>query len=201
MGLATSRAYATVRVPAWIRSPEGRRAPRLLRAGRWDLLASGAGIAVAGFVILVSGTTEVFVAEDLGFIGLSRSALDGINPRLVPLIAHDRAGFGGGLATTGMLLAICGWYAPPTRAFHRAVLVAGIVGFGCAIGTHFAEGYLNPWHLAPAFAGFLLFASSMLCELLVVTGEVDCPSTLSASEFGRNRVAADRRRVCGTLEG
>jgi hypothetical protein len=165
VGLATSRAHATVRVPAWIRSTEGRRAPRLLRAGRWGLLATGAGIAAAGFVILVIGTTEVFVAEDLGFIGLSRSALDGINPRLVPLIAHDRAGFGGGLATTGMLLAICGWYAPPTRAFHQGVLVAGLVGFGCAIGTHFLEGYLNPWHLAPACAGVLLFASSMLCEL------------------------------------
>ena len=166
VGLVTSRVHTRGRVPGWMWSPEGRRAPMFLRAGRWGLLATGAGIAAAGLVILVIGTTEVFVAEDLAFIGLTRSGLDGINPRLVPLIAHDRAGFGGGLATTGMLLVVCGWYAPPTRAFHQAVLVAGLCGFGSAIGTHFVEGYMNPWHLAPAFAGAGLFAASILCEVL-----------------------------------
>jgi hypothetical protein len=165
IGLVTSRSHATVRVTAWINTADGRHAPPILRRGRWGLLITGAGIAMAGSVILVLGSTEVFVAEDLGFIGLTREALDGINPRLVPLIAHDRAGFGGGLATTGLLLSICAWYAPPTRGFHHAVLVAGVAGFGCAIGTHFVEGYLNPWHLAPAFVGAALFATSILCEL------------------------------------
>jgi hypothetical protein len=165
VGLVTSRPHANVPVTAWLNTVDTRRAPPILRVGRWGLLATGAGIAMAGFVILVIGTTDVFVAEDLGFIGHTRDALDRINPRLVPLIAHDRAGFGGGLATTGVLLSICGWYAPPTRAFHHAVLVAGVAGFGCAIGTHFVEGYLNPWHLAPAFAGAALFAASILCEL------------------------------------
>ena len=133
--------------------------------GRWGLLATGVAIAAAGFVILVIGTRDVFVAEDLAFIGLTRSSLDSINPRLVSLIAHDRAGFGGGLATTGVLLTVCGWYASPTRAFHQAIAFAGVSGFGCAIGTHFVEGYLNLWHLAPAFAGAALFAISLLCEL------------------------------------
>jgi hypothetical protein len=165
IGLVMSRSHASVRVTPWLKTVDGRRAPRILCGGRWGLLAIGAGIAMAGFVILIIGTTEVFVAEDLGFMGLTREALDGINPRLVPLIAHDRAGFGGGLATTGVLLFICGWYAPPSRAFHHAVLVAGVAGFGCAIGTHFVEGYLNPWHLAPAFVGAALFATSILCEL------------------------------------
>lgn len=137
----------------------------MMRVGRWSLLATGAGIAAAGFVILLIGTTDVFVAEDLAFMGHTRGELNAINPRLVPLIAHDRAGFGGGLATIGILLTLCGWYAPPTRAFHQAILVAGVSGFGCAIGTHFVEGYLNPWHLAPAFAGAALFAAAILCEL------------------------------------
>ena len=165
IGLVMSRSHARVRVTGWVRTADGRRAPPILRGGRWGLLATAAGIAMAGFVILVLGTTEVFVAEDLRFIGHTRDALDGINPRLVPLIAHDRAGFGGGLATTGVLLFMCGWYAPPTRAFHHAVSVAGLAGFGCAIGIHFVEGYVNPWHLAPAFAGAGPFATSILCEL------------------------------------
>lgn len=163
-GVIASRPHASVRAAGWITSADGRRAPRILRAGRWGLLATGAALTMAGLVILVIGTTEVFVAEDLGFIGQTREALDAINPRLVPLIAHDRAGFGGGLATTGALLLVCAWYAPPRRAFHHAVLAAGAAGFGCAIGVHFVEGYVNPWHLAPAFAGVALFATSMLCE-------------------------------------
>jgi hypothetical protein len=164
-GLAASRPHATVHVPGWIRSEEARRAPAAARIGRWGLLATGAGIALAGSVILYLGSTEVFVKEDLGFLGLSRAALDQVNVRLVPLIAHDRAGFGGGLATIGLLLVMCAWYARPSRAFHQAVLFAGGSGFFCAIGTHFAEGYLNPVHLAPAFAGAALFAGSIVCEM------------------------------------
>jgi hypothetical protein len=120
----------------------------------------------AGAVILVLGTSEVFVAEDLAFMGLTREGLDAVNPRLVPLIAHDRAGFGGGLATTGLILLACAWYARPARAFHQALLLAGIAGFGCAIGVHFVEGYTNPIHLAPAFAGAFLFGISSLCETI-----------------------------------
>jgi hypothetical protein len=165
IGLAVARPLVTVRDSPWIISPDGREAPRLLRYGRRGVVATGVGLTLAGLVILVIGATEVFVAEDLGFIGQSRDALDGINPRLIPLIAHDRAGFGGGLATTGLLLVICACQAPPTRAFHQAVLIAGTSGFGCAIGVHFTEGYVNPWHLAPAFAGAALFAASIVCEM------------------------------------
>ncbi len=98
-------------------------------------------------------------------MGVTRRMLDDVNVRLVPLIAHDRAGFGGGLATTGVLLLMCAWYTAPSRAFHQAVVIAGAAGFGCALGTHFVEGYVNPMHLAPAFAGAALFASGALCEI------------------------------------
>jgi hypothetical protein len=165
-GLVASRKRASERAAGWLGSVEGRGAPALSRWGRRGLLATGAGIALAGIVILFLGSTKVFVAEDLGFIGLTREALDEINPRLVPLIAHDRAGFGGGLATVGVLLLTCGWYARPSRSFHQAVLAAGAAGFGCAIGTHFVEGYVNPVHLAPAFAGAALFAASIACEMV-----------------------------------
>jgi hypothetical protein len=164
-GLLASRSLATIQVTGWLNTEDGRRAPASMRLGRWGLLATGTGIALAGLVILYLGSTEVFVAEDLGFMGLTREMLDGMNRRLVPLIAHDRAGFGGGLATVGVLLVICGWYAPPRRAFHQAVLIAGSAGFGCTIGTHFVEGYLNRVHLAPAFMGAGLFACSILCEM------------------------------------
>jgi hypothetical protein len=160
-GLVASSPLARLHDPAWMRTEQRRRASRPTRAGRWGLLATGAGLTLAGSVIMYLGATEVFVAEDLGFMGLERSALDAINPRLVPLIAHDRAGFGGGLATTGAILLMCAWHAGPSRAFHQAVFLAGTAGFGCAIGTHFAEGYMNVIHLAPAFAGAVLFVVSV----------------------------------------
>jgi len=166
VGLLYSRRLATARVTPWIRSAEMKAAPWPLFLGRWGLLASGLGITLAGLVILYLGSTEVFVAEDLGFMGVTRQMLDDANPRLVPLIAHDRAGFGGGLATIGILLSICAVYSRPSRSFHEAVAIGGVVGFGCAIGIHYVEGYVNPIHLAPAFAGATLFVVSMGAEIL-----------------------------------
>ncbi len=165
-GLLVSRPLARAASRGWLRSPGGLRAPQALRAGRWGLLATGSGLILAGMVIVSLGATEVFVPEDLGFMGLSREAIHAINPRLIPLIAHDRAGFGGGLATIGVLVLMAAWFAPPARAFHQTIALAGIAGFGCAIGTHFVEGYMNPWHLAPAFMGAALFGVSLLSEVL-----------------------------------
>lgn len=151
-------------MPGWLRSAEGRVAPAMSRLGRWGLIATGAGMFCAGLVILSVGTSRVFVAEDLAFMGLTRTMLDQVNPRLIPLIAHDRAGFGGGLASAGSLVTICAWYGSPSRAFYQAMLLAGVAGFGCAIGVHYLEGYTNLVHLAPAFAGAGLFASSLALE-------------------------------------
>ncbi len=165
-GVLFSRRLATVRTTPWLRTAEMKAAAWPLRLGRWGLLATGLGVGLAGVVILYLGSTEVFVVEDLGFMGVTRQRLDDVNPRLVPLIAHDRAGFGGGLATIGVLLTVCAVYSRPGRSFHEAVAIAGAAGFGCAIGTHFVEGYVNPIHLAPAFAGAALFAVSLGCEII-----------------------------------
>src|SRR5688572_14034223 len=166
LGLIFSRRLATVRTTPWIRTEAMKAAAWLLRLGRWGLLATGVGIGLAGLVILYLGSTEVFVVEDLGFVGVTRQMLEDVNPRLVPLIARDRAGVGGGLATVGVLLIVCAVYSRPSRSFHDAVAIAGVAGFGCAIGTHYVEGYVNPIHLAPAFAGAALFGVSIGCEII-----------------------------------
>ena len=63
--------------------------------GRACLLFVGAGMALAGSVITILGSTVVFVPQDITYLGFSAAQLNAINPHLVPLIAHDRAGFGG----------------------------------------------------------------------------------------------------------
>ncbi len=140
--------------------------------GRLALLGTGAGMIGAGATILTVGMTLVFVPEDLGFIGASAAEIQAINPRLVPLIAHDRAGFGGALLTTGLLVSCIVWKAAPRRHLWQALLVAGLFGFGAAIGVHFPIGYRDAIHLAPAIAGALLFAAGL---------------ALSAREFGVGR--------------
>jgi hypothetical protein len=86
-----------------------------------------------------------------------RRALSHISHSLIPVISHDRAGFGGGLCSIGCLLLFMARCAPLTRSFVEVVAVMGIAGFGGAIGVHFAVGYLDFLHLLPAFLGLLLF--------------------------------------------
>jgi len=70
-------------------------------AGRALLLLSSTGIATAGLTIMTVGMTRVFVPQDLEFMRTTREAVGAINLHLVPLIAHDRAGFGGALVSFG----------------------------------------------------------------------------------------------------
>lgn len=133
--------------------------------GRVCLLFTAAGMLAAGLVILVVGMTRVFVPQDLEFMGLSPHDLSRVSPRLIPLIAHDRAGFGGGLVSTGLLVGICVWCAPRSRSLWQALAIAGAAGFGCAIGVHYVVGYRNTQHLLPAIIGALVFVAGMLLSM------------------------------------
>ncbi|HXY34506.1 MAG TPA: hypothetical protein VEI07_09785, partial [Planctomycetaceae bacterium] len=121
--------------------------------GRACLLAAAVGMIGAGITIQMIGMTNVFVPTDLSFMGITASELDAINPRLIPLIAHDRAGFGGATATAGLLTFASVWCAAPARAFWQALLIGGIAGWASAILVHPIIGYTEPIHLAPAVLG------------------------------------------------
>jgi hypothetical protein len=121
--------------------------------GRSLLLAGAAATTVGGIAVLRVGVGDTFVPEDLEFIGLSAAELHRINPRLTSLLAHDRAGFGGGVLTMGLTTMLCLWCGRPSRHLHQAVALAGLVSLGAAIGVHFAVGYTDLWHLLPALTG------------------------------------------------
>lgn len=126
-------------------------------AGRILLLFTAGGLLTGGTVIFVVGCTSVFVDTDLRYIGLTAEQMQAINARLVPLIAHDRAGFGGAIATCGFLFLGCIWRGEPSKALWEAVSLAGVTGFASAIGVHPAIGYTEFIHLAPAVAGAIAF--------------------------------------------
>jgi hypothetical protein len=129
--------------------------------GRACLLATALIICVAGLVILTVGMTSVFVPQDLKFLEVDPAELHAINPRLVPLIAHDRAGFGGGLCCVGLTVFACVWCGRPSRSLWQALAVSGTVGFGTAIGVHPLIGYNDAVHVGPAVAGGLVFAAGL----------------------------------------
>lgn len=118
--------------------------------GRMCLLTTGIFLVIGGLTILIAGSTVVFVPQDIEFMGLSAAEIAKVNPRLVPLIAHDRAGFGGGLASTGVTVLVCIWCGRPSRSLWQATAVAGSVGFATAIGVHPVIGYNSLTHVGPA---------------------------------------------------
>jgi len=132
--------------------------------GRALLLVTGIGMMIGGATILIVGMTHVFVPQDLVYIGLSAHELNAINPRLIPLIAHDRAGFGGAITTCGLILFLCVWRGQPSRSLWEVLALGGGVGFATAIGIHPVIGYMSFSHLAPAYLGAAIFIVGMwLC--------------------------------------
>jgi hypothetical protein len=130
--------------------------------GRILLGACAVGLIFAGLTIAVFGMTTVFVPSDLRFIGLDVSALDRISSSLVPVIAHDRAGFGGGLCSIGFLLLFMARYAELNRSLVEIVALMGCAGFATAIGIHFVVGYRDFFHLLPAFVGSAIFVLAVI---------------------------------------
>jgi hypothetical protein len=164
--LGMVRAYYCLPRPVLIR-PTIRPAAALahlqsLGPGRLCLLATAVGLIGGGATILTVGVTCVFVPQDLTYMKLSADDLRAINPRLVPLIAHDRAGFGGGVLTYGVLLFVCVWCGWPSPGLWQALGLSGLAAFTTAIGVHPLIGYTDPVHLAPAAAGAGLFLFGMV---------------------------------------
>lgn len=173
--------------PARVRLADPRRTGGLLAtrgrvlAGRSLVVLASLGMVVAGSVILAVGATTVFVPQDLTFIGSTYAELCRIDRWLVPLIAHDRAGFGGGLVSTGVAALGLSLAGAPSRGRWAAMVVAGIAGFGSAIGIHATIGYTDPLHLGPAVLGAFVLATGLaLSAPLPVTGRVHLPAGAGA---------------------
>jgi hypothetical protein len=132
---------------------------------------------LAGATIAIVGMRTVFIPSDLRFIGLDTSEIRRISPLLIPVISHDRAGFGVGLCSIGSFLLLVARHAKINVNLIQIVALMGAAGFGCAIGVHFAVGYLDFLHLLPVYIGLILF---IVANLLLWMGR-------DAGELVRNR--------------
>ena len=128
---------------------------RLAQWGQLLLVCESIAVLVGGLVISIVGSTHVFVAEDLEYMQTCTADIAAANPRLLALVAHDRATFGGMLISCGLvtlLTTLWGFGAGRSWLF-TTLLYSGVVAYVCTIVVHFLVGYIDFFHLAPAYAG------------------------------------------------
>src|SRR6185369_13426917 len=140
------------------------RAWRLSLWGQLLLIMHGFALLGAGLAISAIGVTHVFVAEDLAFMRTTAEALSSANPRLVPLVAHDRATLGGMLLASGwvFLLPALWGYRRGSSWLWWTLLVAGVIAYAAAISVHYVVGYHSVKHLLPAFGGLALLLMGLM---------------------------------------
>ncbi|MFG6495461.1 dihydroorotate dehydrogenase [Fictibacillus sp. UD] len=147
--------------------PIGSKAVNLHNTAAWKrsqlgqslFVISGICLLSAGIVISIIGMNGVFVKEDLMFFSLTPDQISSFNDKLIPLIAHDRAGFGGALISEGfLLLTIALWgYREGAKWIWWTLALGGLPGFLTGVGTHFMIGYDNHFHLSPAYLLFVFY--------------------------------------------
>lgn len=132
--------------------------------GQLSFVSLGISFIFAGIYISIVGVTGVFIPTDLLYICMNPEQLKEINDRLIPVIAHDRAGFGSALISVGLLvlmLALWGFQQGEKWVWYT-FLIGGIPAFSAGIVTHFVIGYTTFIHLLPAYLGVLLFVAGLV---------------------------------------
>ena len=148
------------------------------RAWHWSLwgqllfIIQAVAFIFAGILISSIGVSTVFVPEDLHFMETTATKLMSSNPRLLPLIAHDRATFGGMLVSSGLafLTATLWGFRAGRQWLWWTFFLAGLPGYAAAITVHLVVGYHDPWHLAPAFGGLFLFSLGLFLSYPFLVG-------------------------------
>ncbi|MDZ5472323.1 dihydroorotate dehydrogenase [Bacillus sp. 31A1R] len=127
--------------------------------GQLAFVLLGFSFVLGGVMISYIGVTSIFVSTDLSYICMTPEMLDSFNKNLLPVLAHDRAGFGSALLSVGLLvLLISLWgFQQGNRWIWWTYLVGGIPAFIAGIYIHFAIGYTTFIHLLPAYVALGLF--------------------------------------------
>lgn len=127
--------------------------------GQLSFTVLGFSFVIGGIVISTIGITSVFVSTDILYICMTPEQLNSLTEKLIPVIAHDRAGFGGALISVGLLvltLSLWGFHQGERWVWYT-FLIGGIPAFSAGLLTHYIIGYTIFIHLLPAYFAFILY--------------------------------------------
>lgn len=136
----------------------------LAQWGQLMFVILGTAFAIGGLTISYIGVTDVFVHEDLGFLNTTPETMGQFNERLLSLIAHDRAGFGGALLSDSIaILATALWgIQQGQRWAWWMFLLGGIPGFLAGFSVHWMIGYTDFIHLLLAYLAFAVYVVGLV---------------------------------------
>jgi dihydroorotate dehydrogenase len=127
--------------------------------GQLMFIILGFMIVIGGVVISTIGVSKVFVSTDISFLCMSPQMLDLISDNLIPVIAHDRAGFGSALISVGLLVLMLSlWgFRKGERWIWNTLAIGALPAFIAGIGTHIYIGYTTFVHLLPVYFLIILY--------------------------------------------
>ncbi|MBD3674929.1 MAG: hypothetical protein HUJ26_15540 [Planctomycetaceae bacterium] len=151
--------------------------------GQLVMVIHGVTLIVAGVIICGFGVTSVFIEDDLEYMQVDYDEICASNPMLLPLVAHDRATFGGMTLSTGLAVLMSGlWgFRRGNRWLWRALMAGGTLCYVMTLWIHWKVGYVSVRHLIPVYLGLaMLWTSGCLSYRHLCTVEYE-PSSVSNS--------------------
>ncbi len=132
--------------------------------GQLLFVIMGFSLLLGGFVISIIGISKVFVTTDISFLCMDAEMLRSLSDTLLPVIAHDRVGFGSALISVGILvLCLSLWgFRAGERWLWYTFAVGALPALLAGIGIHFAIGYTSFIHLVPLYFLFLLYLIGLI---------------------------------------
>lgn len=127
--------------------------------GQLMFIILGFSILIGGIVISIIGVTKVFITTDLSYLCMSPQMIKNISSHLIPVIAHDRAGFGSALVCVGLLVLMLSlWgFRKGEHWIWNTLAIGALPAFSAGIGTHVYIGYTTFTHLLPLYFLIILY--------------------------------------------
>lgn len=170
------------------RKPPGLRNDRVWLRAQWGqccFVILGFGLGIGGLTISFVGITDVFVPSDLVYLELTSSQLSAWSEAIIPLIAHDRAGFGGALFSLAVAITASAlWGVNQGEGWlWWTFLWGGLPGFAAGLVVHYHIGYTDFVHLLPVYIAVMLYVGGLYLTYPYLVGKGDTSVKPARSEF------------------
>jgi hypothetical protein len=129
----------------------------------WGLML-GVAMFSGGLLAILIASTRIVLPYDERMSGLTRAALEALNPHLLPFMAHDRVSLAGTMMSVGIFYMALAWNGIRRGAHwaHVTLIVSAMIGF-FSFFFFLGFGYFDPFH---AFVTAILTQFTLLCMIL-----------------------------------